>query len=235
MQWLLTVVAAGALLAQEQPAFEAASVKLNTSGDGGMSMRTTASQVEWGDTSLRILVQTAYRLHDYAYSGPAWLDSVDYDIIAKLPADRRFDGYPEMLQTLLAERFKLAVHRETKEMIGLALVADKKGLRIKPVEPGPSMTSTNGNFVRASKVSMTQFADLLANTQNRPVKDLTGLPGVYDIDIKWTADMPSSADPGDLPGSIYAAVHELGLHLQVQKIPVEILVVDHAERVPTGN
>src|SRR5580704_10976248 len=122
MQWLLTVVAAGALLAQEQPAFEAASVKLNTSGDGGMSMRTTASQVEWGDTSLRILVQTAYRLHDYAYSGPAWLDSVDYDIIAKLPADRRFDGYPEMLQTLLAERFKLAVHRETKEMIGLALV-----------------------------------------------------------------------------------------------------------------
>jgi uncharacterized protein (TIGR03435 family) len=235
MKWLVPVIWASLALAQDRPAFEASSVKASAAGDSGMSMHGTPGQLEWKDTSLRYFVQTAYRVHDYAYSGPAWLDSALFDVIAKVPANGSANRYPDMLQTLLAERFKLAVHRETKELPGLALVVDKKGPRIKPVEPGDAGWGSGPNMVQGRKASMAQFADALSTALNRPVKDFTGLPGVYDIKIQWTPDIPTSSDPTDLSGSVYAAVQELGLRLQVRKVPVEIVVVDHIERVPTEN
>ena len=93
---------------------------------------------------------------------------------------------------------------------------------------GPTMVQLKGG-------SMAQFASALANSLNRPVIDTTGAPGVYDIDIKWTGDMPASSDPTDMAGSVYAAVGELGLRLHVQKVPVEVLVVDRMERTATDN
>jgi uncharacterized protein (TIGR03435 family) len=235
MKWFGPVIWAGLVLAQDRPAFEAASVKPSAAGDPGMSMRGIPGQLEWKDTSLRYFVQTAYRVHDYAYSAPAWLDSALFDVIAKVPANGSANRYPDMLQTLLAERFKLAIHRETKELPGLALVVDKKGPRIKPVEPGGAMLSTGANMVRTEKATLAQFADALSIALDRPVKDFTGLQGVYDIKIQWAADMPTSSDPTDLSGSVYAAVQELGLRLQVRKVPAEVVVVDHIERVPTEN
>jgi uncharacterized protein (TIGR03435 family) len=236
MKWLVPVMLASLVLAQNRPAFEAASVKPSAAGAMGMSMTGGAGQLEWKDTSLSYFVQTAYHVHDYAYSAPAWLDSALFDVVAKLPANgSSINRYPEMLQTLLADRFKLVIHRETKDLPGLALVADKKGLRIKPVEPGGSMWTTGTNLVRTEKTTLAQFADALSTALNRPIKDFTGLPGVYDIKIQWAPDMPTSSDPTDLPGSVYAAVQELGLRLQVQKVPVEVVVVDHIERVPTQN
>lgn len=231
---VLPVIAAALALAQDRPAFEAASVKPSAGGDGAL-MKSSRASIEMENHSLRRLVQVAYRLHDFAYSGPAWLDSVYFDIVAKIPAGAKFDQYPEMLQSLLAEHFKLAVHRETREMPGLALVVDKKGLRTQAVEAGAVSTSWGPNMVQGAKITMAEFAGLLSNALDRPVKDLTVLEGIYDIKIRWAPDMPASADPSDLPGSVYAAVQELGLRLQAQKVPVEILVVDRAERVPTEN
>jgi uncharacterized protein (TIGR03435 family) len=235
MKRLVLLAAAGLAFAQERPEFEAASIKLSTESGMGMSMRGGPGQLEWKNTSLWYFVQTAFGVHDYAYSGPAWLDSALFDVIARIPANDRVEHYPEMLQTMLAERFKLAVHRETKEMPGLALVLDKKGLRIKPVEPGGTITSTGPNMVRIEKGTMAQFAANLSTALNRPVKDMTGVAGVFDIKIQWTPDMPASSEPSDMSGSVYAAVQELGLRLQVQKVPVEILVVDRAEHVPIEN
>jgi uncharacterized protein (TIGR03435 family) len=223
-------------LAQERPAFEAASVKANTAGGPGASIRPGKGGIELQNQSLRQLVQMAYRLHDYNYSGPPWLDAVHFDIVAKMPADGKYDQLPEMMQALLVERFKLAVHRDVKEMPGLALVVDKKGARIQPVEAGPGGWGSGSNMVQGTKITMVQFADLLSSALNRPVKDLTALPGVYDIKIRWTPDLPAATDPTGLPGSVYAAVQDiLGLRLQAQKVPVEILVVDRAERAPTEN
>jgi uncharacterized protein (TIGR03435 family) len=221
--------------AQDRPAFEAASVKPSTGADEGALMKFSQGSIEMQNHSLRRLVQVAYRLHDFAYSGPGWLDSVNFDIVAKMPAGGSQHQMPEMLQTLLAERFKLAVHRETREMPGLALAVDRKGLRIQPVEAGAVGTGWGPNMVQGRKITMAELAGLLSNALDRPVKDLTALAGVYDIEIRWTPDMPASADPTDLPGSVYAAVQELGLRLRAQKVPMEILVVDRAERVPTEN
>ena len=234
MRAVLPLMMACTLWAQQPLAFEAVSVKPNTSGATGMSGRRGG--VEYENISLRRLVQSAYRVKDFAYSGPSWLDSVHFDIVAKFPAGVNFDQLPEMLQTLLAVRFKLVVHREDKEMTGLALVVDKKGLRIQPVEPGPSGSSWGPSMASGTKITMAQLAGMLADSLNRPVKDMTGISGVYDVNLKWLPDGPLPADTSDMAGSVYAAVQDqLGLKLQVQKLPVSLLVVDRAERSPIEN
>ena len=91
-----------------------------------------------------------------SFAGPPWLDSQRFDIVAKLPPGANADQFPAMMQTLLRERFKLVVHRESKIMTALALLVDKNGLRINPVEAGPSSTSWGRTMVNASKVSIAQ-------------------------------------------------------------------------------
>jgi len=227
------------------PSFEVASIKPNTSGGPGAEMYPGKSEVILKNYSLKQLIQAAYKVKDYSFAGPAWLDSQRFDIVAKLPTGASADQLPAMMQTLLRERFKLVVHRESKIMTALALVVDKNGLRIKPVEAGQGGTTVGRVMVKAPKVSMTQLADLLSSAIDRPVKDLTELPGVYDIDLKW---MPDDAPPVDAASagdrqsptarapatSVFSAVQEIGLKLQAQKLPIEVLVVDHAEK-PSEN
>jgi uncharacterized protein (TIGR03435 family) len=236
MKRLLLLAAAATLFAQQPPAFEVASVKPNTTAGPGASTRRGNGTIQFENHSLRRLIQTAYRVKDYAFSGPSWLDSPHFDIVAKLPEGAKFDRMPEMLQALLVDRFKLAVHREEKEMPGFALVVDKKGLRIQSVEPDPNHATSYGpSMVGGNGITMAEFADLLSNSLDRPVKDLTSVPGVYNIKIRWLPDGPVPPDPSGMPGSVNEAVAELGLKLEVQKVPVTVLIVDHAERVPTEN
>jgi uncharacterized protein (TIGR03435 family) len=225
--------------------FEVASIKPNTSGGPGAGMRWSKSEVRMENYSLKQLIEAAYKVKDYSFAGPPWLDSQRFDIVAKLPAGANAARFPAMMQTLLRERFKLAIHRESRVMTALALVVDKNGLRIKPVEPGEGVTTVGPTIVKASNVSMTQLADLLSSAIDRPVKDLTQLPGVYDIDLKWT---PDDAPPVEAAGggdrqsptgrapatSVFSAVQEIGLKLQTRKLPIEVLVVDHAEK-PSEN
>jgi uncharacterized protein (TIGR03435 family) len=227
------------------PSFEVASIKPNTSGGPGAEMYPGKSEVRLKNYSLKQLIQAAYKVKDYSLAGPAWLDSQRFDIVAKLPPGANAGQFPDMMQSLLRERFKLAVHRESKVMSALALVVDKNGLRIKPVEAGQGGTATGPTMVKASNVSMTQLADLLSSAMDRPVKDLTELAGVYDIDLKWMPDDAPSVDAsgggdrqsptGRAPAtSVFSAVQEIGLKLQTQKLPIEVLVVDHAEK-PSEN
>jgi uncharacterized protein (TIGR03435 family) len=234
---ILLLAAAAPIWAQQPPTFEVASVKPNVTDTGG-GMRTQNDAIELENYSLRQLIQMAYRVRDYAYSGPSWLDSVHFDIVAKMPAGTKSDQRWEMMQALLVERFKLAVHREEKMMPGLALVVAKKGPRIKPVAPGPDLRRSGRYMIEGAKMPMAGFAEMLTDVLKAPVKDLTKLRGVYDIKIHWMPDGLAPIDPsvGDVSTSVYAAVQDqLGLKLQSQKLPVQILVVDHAERSPTGN
>lgn len=193
------------------------------------------------NVSLKDCLKRAFELQDFSLSAPAWLDSARFNIVAKPPAGSLPSQYGAMLQSLLMERFKLAYHRETKVMPAFALVVDKKGLKVKPLAEGAGTRgawSTGAGMVQAKGVTMDAFARLLAKQLNHPVKDTTGLDGVYDIDLRFVPDSAPADRPPDTreASSLLTALPEqAGLRLETAKLPVEILVVDRIERQPTEN
>ena len=218
-----------------EPEFEVASVKRNTSGDHRSSTHTSKGEVIMRNVPLKQCIERAYDIKDYALSGPDWLTSERYDIVAKPPSNTQVEQLQLMLRRLLAERFQLKVHRESKVVSAYALVAGKNGPKLQQVEAsgGSHMNSSRGQMT-AQKVSMSQLADFLARQLDRPVVDRTEIKGVFDLKLEWTEE--SQSTDGASGPSIFTAVQEqLGLRLQAQKLPVEILVVDNVEKVPTEN
>jgi uncharacterized protein (TIGR03435 family) len=233
---------------------------------------------------LRLLIQFAYAAHDSPYQGhsdplgasqvlggPAWIDSEAYDIEAKPESNTDQKHAWLMLQTLLADRFRLTLHRETRELPVYNLTAKKSGLKLPPAKditclsfppgttpqpmPGTSDCGYAPLFLSSSELRMEgrklHMADLvrgLARALGKPVLDRTGFTSEFDIDLNYTNEdatkSPGSAAPDNAGGSqlpdgpnlslVFAAMDQLGLKLQPAKGPVEVLVVDHAER-PTPN
>lgn len=224
------------------PAFEAASVKLNTSGSGSGGSKGSEGQTVFTNVPLRRLIERAYSVKPFQLMCPDWVDNVRFDITAKYPGGTTGEQLNLMLRTLLAERFHLAIHRESKEMQAYALLVAKNGPKLEETKEAGNSTSTNRGRFEDRVVSMAGFADQLANQLEHPVVDKTGLAGSYKLKMEWTPDdQPAgrgdgaSGDP-TLGPSIFTALQEqLGLKLQTQKLPVEIIVVDHVDRVPVEN
>ena len=215
--------------------FEAASIKPNNSGSFNSSWNSNNGGIRIENSSLKQLILQAYDLKEYSLTGPAWLGDVRFDIIAKAPEGAPAKQLDAMMQSLLAERFGLTAHREPKAVSGYSLVAGKRPpvLHEKPAQAQSNWSSGNGKM-NGTNVSMDMLADLLSRLVRQPVQDQTSLAGVFDVKLEWT---PEQADPTvGGPGSIFTAVQEqLGLKLQAQKITIDALVVDHADRVPTEN
>jgi uncharacterized protein (TIGR03435 family) len=230
---LLFIAATGAMPAQT-PAYEVASIKPNLSAGSHSSTHGSTGQIVFTNVTLKRLIERAYKVKPFEITGPAWIEDVAFDITAKYPSGiQKEDDRTLMLRTLLTERFKLVVHRETKSMSGYALVSAKNGFRLQPVEPGGNDTHVEGGRVKvltAKKISMDILAGIAADDLGETVVDQTGIAGVYDLELRWTSD-----DTGDAPSLFTALQDTLGLRLQPQKVPVEIVVVDHVERVPTEN
>jgi len=231
---------AGALCAQ--PAYEVASIKPNTSGSASSSTHGNKGEIFMKNQTLRRLVERAYDVKPFQVSAPGWLESLRFDISAKYPDETKPDDRMLMMRKLLEDRFKLEAHRETKDLPGYALVVAKKGLKIKPVENtggGPNTNGT-GDRVRTLKVemlSMAQLADQVSRSLGEMVIDQTGVTGVFSFELRWTNDdqNPTATDADGVP-SLFSALQEtLGLRLQAQKVPVEMIVVDRVERVPIEN
>jgi uncharacterized protein (TIGR03435 family) len=281
-----TIVGAAALAAQAPQsgaaplAFEVASIKPNNSGDGRVMMQNQPGRFIATNVTLRLLIRNAYQLQDFQISGgPSWLGSDHFDINAKVPEGVRDMGGPQlpgagpgplqlMMRALLAERFKLVVHNETKESPIYALVLarsdGKLGPEMKKSEtdcaavmaagrgrgpmppPGPPQPGERmpcgirigpGNMAVGGS-TLAQFANSLGMWVGRVVLDRTGLMGAYDFNLTWTPDQMPQRPPGapDLPvdpngPSIFTAVQEqLGLKLDSQRGPVELLIIDRAEK-----
>jgi uncharacterized protein (TIGR03435 family) len=189
------------------------------------------------------LVSEAYNLRDYQVSMPGDLERAEWDIEAKANMDRvpTKAEFRQMLQSLLADRFKLRVHRETREMPVYVLSAGRGGPKFKqssnPDAPyGLQEVQRVGRDLRIkTSVSMEDFTITLIRYlgPERPIVNETGLTGRYDIALEAAMFSNRDPEPGDL--SIFTAVQEqLGLKLEVQKRPVEFLVVDHMEK-PSEN
>jgi uncharacterized protein (TIGR03435 family) len=225
----ILIVLAGSAMAQ--PAFEVASVKPDASETGVSRIKIGSGNVIIENVSLRRLISVAYGIPDsrqYLLAGPDWLESEHFDISAKYNPTIKDDDVPPMLLSLLAERFKLAAHRETRQISGYAMVIGKNGSKLKPaVSPQPGFLTLAGH-AEGTSVSMSDLADRLSRAAfqlDRPVVDFTGLTGRYDLTLDW-----APTDP------IFSALEEqLGLKLEARKMPLEVLIVDHADKVPSAN
>jgi uncharacterized protein (TIGR03435 family) len=250
--------------------FDVISVKPNKSGTNRMMFMTGAENFSGTNIPLMLVVQNAYNIKEDLISGaPGWVTSDRFDVEAKVAAtdvatlkklndDQQDAAQQHMLQTLLADRFKLQVHKETKQLPIYELVIAKGGLKLKQATPGDTyangikgpdgvshagMISMRPGQFTGQSISLSALVDQLARRTHRTVVDKTGLTGNFDVTLNWTPDdgpggMARTADDGssgDAAPDLFTAVQEqLGLKLQPAKGPVETLVVDHVER-PTEN
>ncbi len=241
---LMTAFAYGAL-GQE---FEVVSVKPNTSGSGGSHLSSDRAMLTGTNLSLKNLILMAYQIKDYQLEGPEWLASERFDIAARfpqaLPADPvKYDAaLGAMMQKMLAGRFRLAIHRDQKIFAVYGLVVGRKGIKFKAVADTGSSSKSNNTHYTGRGVSMSQFAEFLGRRMDLPVLDMTGLQGVYELTLNWVPEARESgdgkgaaADTPSGPSLLDALTEQLGLKLENRKAPLEIVVVDHADRVPVEN
>ena len=233
------------LQAQPPPQFEVAAVKSHPVDSSerrdNERLDSVPDRITIRNASLSSCLKWAYEIRDYQISGPAWLQTERYDIDAKTPGPTPLKQRRAMLQTLLAERLHLAVHHETRDLPEYALVVAKSGPKLHKADAdgNTSINVNNGSFVY-HHISMPEFAANLSTLAqvDRPVLDRTGMDGVFDFEMKFGAsgdEMKRAFISGDGP-SIFTVIQEqLGLRLEAQKGPVEMLIVDHAEKTPLDN
>ena len=238
---LLTATTLWAQPPQSKPAYDVAAIKPNLTGSGNSQTHGTKGQIVFVNQSLRRYIERAWNVATIQIAAPDWLGSLNFDITAKYPPDASPEDRQIMLQTLLEDRFKLTIHHETKEMPGYALVQAKGGIKLHPVEKtGASSSNSNGGRIqtlKATNIPMSFLADFIGRQLGQAVVDKTAAPGVYDLELRWTNDDQIPTDPAaESAPSLFTAIQEtLGLRLQAEKVPVDMIVVDHIEREPSEN
>ena len=231
--------------------FEVASLKPNRSGGGRLGIRPAPGGQRYvaANVSLKLLIMVAYRVKiNQVTGGPDWIDNERYDLNAKAERPSTAEELHLMLQNLLAERFGLHFHRATKDLPVYLLSVDKGGPKLTPHEAG----SAGDPWIDASQalpfhikwsaksVPMEYVAWRLGLALDRPVVDRTNLKGGYDFELSYTAEPPPNLPEGVLingrpidtsgPNVFEALRRQLGLRLEAQKGPVEIIIIDHAEK-----
>jgi uncharacterized protein (TIGR03435 family) len=175
---------------------------------------TDPGRFTYNNVTLKLLVEMAYNLKEFQVEGPDWIDSIGYDLVATMPRGTTQEQAAQMMQTLLAERFNLVFHRETKQLPVYALVVGKAGSKMKEVEvpagpppdarpdgraslqarttgPGIRLMMSPSGIRMTGYMTMAQLTDQLTRRLARPVLDQTELTKTYDVDITW---MPDDSD-----------------------------------------
>lgn len=221
----------------QTPEFEVASIKPTATKDGSLSVRfLPGGRYSIRNLTLKQLLESAYSMQDYQVAGgPPWITESGFDIEAKGAGDPTREQMLQMVQTLLTDRFHLAMHRETRQLPVYALVVAKNGPKLQPAAANAGYPKLKrGEFV-IPKMSMAELANLLVLDVKRPVKDETGLQGNFAFTLEWNPDLRDTVDqPGARPSIFTALQEQLGLKLESTKGPVEVLVIDRAEK-PTEN
>jgi uncharacterized protein (TIGR03435 family) len=242
------------------------------------------SQFRTSYLTLKDYIGVAYRLKLYQISGPDWIGTNRFDVAATLPAGSLPAQASEMMQTLLEERFKLKQHLEKKEFPVYALEVVKGGLKIQESPPNPELDNADAkapqsftgggsnqgvvlnlgrgssvsfvdNKFEAKRISMPMLAGTLERFLDRPIVDMTGLDGNYDLSVEITPDdyramlirsavvagvvLPPEVlrvlDGASSPASLFDNLQKLGLRLEARKAPLDLLVVDSVLKTPTEN
>ena len=221
----------------DEPRFEVASVKPAAGPHPGIRFKESPGRVNYSGVSLKELVTRAYRLKEYQLDAQGWLDSEFFDIDATNPQDAE-SAVPEMLQALLVERFQLRAHLVVRSVKGYALRARPNAAGVlKPVpEPGRGGVALTGDGVNANMATMESLGDGLSRVLAIPVVDETGLTGRYTFELKLHPEDSGPGQPAFSDASaIMASLKEIGLALVGTTVTDKYLIVDGAERVPSGN
>ena len=234
--------------------FEVATIKPSQGGRvGGIRPAPGGQRYVGSNVPLRLVIQVAYRLrNDQVIGGPGWIDTDRWDINAQAERPSTTEQLHIMLRNLLADRFELQFHRDTKERSIYALTVDKDGPRLTPHQqqsagdPWIDVAQEQPFHMKwsAKSVPMDYVAWRLGLALDRPVIDRTELKGGYDFELSYTAQPPPEIPAGALlngqpidtsgPTVFEALRRQLGLKLESEKGPVEILIIDRAEK-PAGN
>jgi uncharacterized protein (TIGR03435 family) len=257
-------------LIEKKLSFEVAAIKpiqLAVKGIPFVGTKISGRHVSFGRQTLGMLIKTAYGVKMYQIVAPDWVlepnDGVVFDIEAELPEGASADQIPMMLQTLLADRFHLAIRKGTREFDTYGLIVGKGPLKISKREApdevegevdqrvferfgGAKVFRISGGGSRIEASNIGGLVDYLSMVLNPPIIDKTGLKGSYDIKM----EIPRLVVPRDASGKIaldrealttlgtegtLSAVNSLGLKLEPQKNPMETLIVEHIEKTPTEN
>jgi uncharacterized protein (TIGR03435 family) len=229
----------------QQPSFAVATIRPSSGEvkfehDGSTDLSPTNLRMH--DVLINTCIKFAYGVQDTQIAGPGLLRSERYDITAKSDAPASEDQMKLMLQTLLADRFKLTFHRERREMRALVLTVASSGSKLKPAAAPDARpfreNSANGTIAKSMPIQ--EFADFISGPLQMPVVDQTGLTGKYDFAIDFTPYLPDptknmDGTRPDTTGILKAAMQdELGLKMDARKTDVEVMVIDHVEK-PSEN
>lgn len=273
------------LFGQEAPKFEVASIR-PTSSDTfqkvNVGVHIDGARVTISSFSLRDYIRVAYGVKDYQITGPEWLGSERFDVSATLPPGSGQDKVRDMMKALLADRFGMKLHHESKEFPVYALMIGKGPLKLveSPLDPegtdnpkGAVNVAASGgrdgvnvswgrgayfafanNKLEAKKLTTAAIAETLARFVDKPVVDMTGLTGTYDLTLNFTEEdyramlIRSGVNAGVvLPpqalrlmesasgDSLFSAIQEAGLKLDSRKAPLDVLVIEKIDKSPTDN
>ena len=237
------------------PAFEVASVRVSQPEPGQPvthSCKSDPAIFHCGAVTLHTLLTYAYDLQYFRVDGPAWMNEEYYDVAAKFPDGVSKEKLPQMLERLLVERFALKAHRETRQMPAYELTVAKGGPKLKAVDASKPETEVlagvlnlqykfNGSHTMQGNLTMASLAVHLTGLLGRPVVDGTGIAGTFEIEVTYfEEDLRRGTEPiGDANtpiATIFQAVQQtLGLKLEPKKAPIEMLVVDSANKTPAAN
>jgi len=262
------VLLAGASLLRAQD-FEAASVKPSQANTNRFTMiggpgTNDPGRIVYTNIMLRRVLLAAYDLASYQITGPDWLDTQRYDITATIPTGAAKEQFQTMLRNLLASRFQMVSHRESREIPIYALLAAKGGVKVHGVPAGQSAPQTGElptvrgigkdgfpdvklpvpgliietlserSRVLVKDMPLTKLAEFLTGRMDRPVIDKTGLPGVFSYALYYRPDGVTVDDPVDA-GIAIAIQEQLGLRMEATRGAVDFLVIDRAAQIPVGN
>lgn len=184
---------------------------------------------------LSALVQMTFGINPNQMVIPDWAQSVKFDIAAKTGSGvpLTYEQMRPLMLKMMAERFRMTYHRETRDVQGYDMVVAKDGLKLTPAKPGSSKGGGAGpGAIDMPNTTMKSFAGMLTAKLKRPVADKTGAAGDYEVKLRFA---PEGDAESPLPSIFTALQEEMGIKLQSAKVPVEMVVIDHLEKVPTEN
>jgi uncharacterized protein (TIGR03435 family) len=246
---ILGAMAVGAMWvaasAQERPrTFDAVSIResVPSATTAGAMRLVPNGDIRVEHMPVSTIIAVAHRLDSYrVVDAPDWIASTYYDILAKANAATTRDDTLAMMRAMLAERFKLAAHHETRPLPGFAMVrASRLGPRLQPSKvnceenprgPRCSESAITSNSLRVFGSPIANVITIVAGVVRAPILDKTNLVGTFDVDLQWSRDASPTDDTPVMPTALQ---EQLGLRLQREQVPTDVLVIDHVER-PSEN